>query len=126
MAEDPIMAQAFGVHYTREALYLSGLITATAGIAGFLVALKMPLYPALALAWLGTIVAAVIPGGLGNPIGALIATASLFVVQNVCAHAAQLGAFVCLLALCALPHRSAQRDMATLGGPTTFARPSRG
>ena len=83
MAEDPVMAQAYGVHYRREALLLSGLVSATAGVAGLLIAIKMPLFPSLALAWLGVIVAAVILGGLGNPIGALVATSLLILVQNV-------------------------------------------
>ncbi len=83
MAEDPAMAQVFGVHYAREALLLSGLVTATAGVAGVLIALKMPLYPSLALAWLGIVVAAVILGGLGNPLGALVATALLILIQNI-------------------------------------------
>ena len=83
MAEDPVMAQAFGVNYRREALVLSGLVTATAGIAGVLVAIKMPLFPSMALAWLGVVVAAVILGGLGNPIGALVAASLLIMIQNV-------------------------------------------
>ncbi len=83
MAEDPVMAQAYGVNHQREALMLSGLATATAGVAGVLIAIKTPLFPSMALAWLGVIVAAVILGGLGNPIGALIATSALIMIQNV-------------------------------------------
>ncbi len=83
MAEDPVIAQAYGVNYRRSAYLLSGLATATAGVAGALIAIKMPLFPALGLTWLGVIVAAVIIGGLGNPIGALVATTLLIMVQNI-------------------------------------------
>ena len=83
MAEDPLIAQAYGVNYRREALLLSGLATATAGVAGVLIAIKMSLFPALPLAWIGVVVAAVILGGLGNPIGAIIAACALLTIQNI-------------------------------------------
>lgn len=83
MAQDPVMAQAYGVNYRREAMLLSGLATATAGVAGLLIAIKMPLFPSMAIIWLGVIVAAVILGGLGNPIGALAATMVLIMIQNI-------------------------------------------
>jgi len=83
MAEDPLIAQAYGVNYRREALLLSGLATATAGVAGVLIAIKMSLFPALPLTWIGVVVAAVILGGLGNPIGAIIAACALLTIQNI-------------------------------------------
>lgn len=83
MAEDPVMARAFGVNYLRNALILAGIATATAGVAGVIVAVKMPLYPSLPLMWIGKVVAAVILGGLGNPIGAIVAACALSIVENV-------------------------------------------
>jgi branched-chain amino acid transport system permease protein len=83
MSQDAAIAQAFGVHYRREALILSGLATATAGIAGMLIAVKMPIYPSLPITWIGKVIAAVIIGGIGNPIGAWIAVCSLSVVENI-------------------------------------------
>lgn len=83
MAEDPVIARAYGVNYKRLALLLSGLATLTAGIAGVIIAIKMPLYPSLPLVWIGRVVAAVILGGLGNPIGAIVAASGLVVIENV-------------------------------------------
>jgi branched-chain amino acid transport system permease protein len=82
MAADPLMAQAYGVNYQRSALLLAGLATATAGVAGAILAIKTPLFPSITMSWLGVIVAAVILGGLGNPLGAIIATCALVVIQN--------------------------------------------
>ncbi|MBV7339251.1 branched-chain amino acid ABC transporter permease [Chloroflexi bacterium TSY] len=83
MAEDPVMAQAYGVNYRQSACLLSGLATATAGVAGVLIAIKLPLFPSMGLVWLGTTVAAVILGGLGNPIGAFVAASLLIMIQNI-------------------------------------------
>lgn len=83
MAQDPVMAQAFGVNYQRQALLLSGVATATAGVAGVIVAIKMPIFPSLALTWIGKVVAAVILGGLGNPLGAIVAASGLSVIENI-------------------------------------------
>jgi len=72
-AENPDMAAAFGVDHRRLALLLSGLAAAYAGIAGAFIAMVYTLFPAQIFAWIGVIFAVVILGGLGNPIGALIA-----------------------------------------------------
>lgn len=83
LAEDPVMAQAYGVNALRAALLLAGLATATAGVAGVIVAIKMPLFPSMPLTWIGRVVAAVILGGLGNPIGAILAAVSLVLIESV-------------------------------------------
>jgi branched-chain amino acid transport system permease protein len=83
MEQDPIMAQAYGVNYQRMALILSGIATATAGVAGVVVAIKMPLFPSLPLTWIGRVVAAVILGGLGNPIGAIVAAVGLVIIEGI-------------------------------------------
>ncbi len=72
-AEDPDMAAAFGVRHQRLAIVLAGAGAATAGIAGTFVALIGTLAPAQIYAWVGVIFAAVILGGLGNPLGVVAA-----------------------------------------------------
>jgi branched-chain amino acid transport system permease protein len=72
-AEDPQIAAAFGVNHRRLALLLSGLGAAYAGVAGAFVALVFTLAPAQIYAWIGVVFAAVIIGGLGNPLGPLLA-----------------------------------------------------
>jgi branched-chain amino acid transport system permease protein len=72
-AEDPHIAAAFGVNHRRLALLLSGLGAAYAGIGGAFVALIYTLAPAQIYAWIGVVFAAVIIGGLGRPLGPLVA-----------------------------------------------------
>jgi branched-chain amino acid transport system permease protein len=72
-AEDPQIAAAFGVNHLRLALLLSGVGAASAGVAGAFVALVYTLAPAQIYAWIGVVFAAVILGGLGNPMGPLLA-----------------------------------------------------
>jgi branched-chain amino acid transport system permease protein len=72
-AEDPQIAAAFGVNHRRLALLLSGLAAACAGVAGAFVALVYTLAPSQMYAWIGVVFAAVILGGLGNPLGPLLA-----------------------------------------------------
>ena len=72
-AEDAQIAAAFGVNHRRLALLLSGLGAAFAGVAGAFVALIYTLAPAQIYAWIGVVFAAVILGGLGNPLGPLVA-----------------------------------------------------
>ena len=72
-AEDAEIAAAFGVNRRRLALLLSGLCAAFAGVAGTFVALTYTLAPAQMYAWIGVVFAAVILGGLGNPLGPLVA-----------------------------------------------------
>jgi branched-chain amino acid transport system permease protein len=72
-AEDPQIAAAFGVNHRRLALLLSGMGAAYAGVAGVFVALIYTLAPAQIYAWIGVVFAAVIIGGLGNPLGPLVA-----------------------------------------------------
>lgn len=70
-AEDPAIASAYGVRHRRLSLLLGGLSAASAGIAGAFVALMATLAPAQIYAWIGVVFAAVIMGGLGNPLGIL-------------------------------------------------------
>src|SRR6266850_125046 len=54
-------------------LLLSGLCAAFAGVAGLCLALSYTLAPGQIYAWLGVVFAAVMLGGLGNPLGPLVA-----------------------------------------------------
>jgi branched-chain amino acid transport system permease protein len=72
-AEDAPIAAAFGVNERALALALSGLSAAFAGVAGACLALSYTLAPSQIYAWIGVVFAAVMIGGLGNPLGPLIA-----------------------------------------------------
>lgn len=72
-AEDAPMAAAFGVNHRVLSLLLSGLCAAFAGIAGTCLALSYTLAPSQMYAWIGVVFAVVMIGGLGNPLGPLLA-----------------------------------------------------
>lgn len=82
-AEDPAIAGAFGVNHRAHAFLLSGVSAAYAGIAGAFIALIATLAPAQIWAWLGVVFAVVIIGGLGNPLGALVAGFLIGVSESV-------------------------------------------
>jgi branched-chain amino acid transport system permease protein len=72
-AEDPQIAAAFGVNERMLALLLSGLSAAFAGVAGLCLALSYTLSPSQIYSWVGVVFAAVMIGGLGRPLGPLVA-----------------------------------------------------
>jgi branched-chain amino acid transport system permease protein len=72
-AEDAPVAAAFGVDEKLLALVLSGACAAFAAVAGVCLALSHTLAPAQIYAWIGVVFAAVMIGGLGNPLGPLVA-----------------------------------------------------
>jgi branched-chain amino acid transport system permease protein len=72
-AEDGPIAVAYGVNRQALALVLSGVCTALAGVAGVCIALSYTLAPAQIYGWIGVVFAAVMMGGLGRPLGPLIA-----------------------------------------------------
>lgn len=82
-AEDPAMAGAFGVNHRAQAFLLSGISAAYAGVAGGYIALIATLAPAQIWGWLGVVFAVVIIGGLGNPLGALLAGLLVGVSESV-------------------------------------------
>jgi len=82
-AEDAAIAGAFGVNHRRHAFVLSGVSAAYAGVAGAFIALISTLAPAQIWAWLGVVFAVVIIGGLGNPVGALLAGFLIGVSESV-------------------------------------------
>jgi branched-chain amino acid transport system permease protein len=73
IAQDAPMAEAFGIDARRLSLLLSGLSAAYAGVAGMCLALSYTLAPAQIYAWIGVVFAVVMLGGLGNPLGPLVA-----------------------------------------------------
>ena len=72
-SEDAPVAAAFGVNEKLLALLLSGACAAFAAVAGICLALSHTLAPAQIYAWIGVVFAAVMIGGLGNPLGPLLA-----------------------------------------------------
>jgi branched-chain amino acid transport system permease protein len=82
-AEDPAIAAAFGVNHRAQALLLSGVSAAYAGVAGAYIALIATLAPSQIWAWIGVVFAVVIIGGLANPLGALAAGLLIGVSESV-------------------------------------------
>ncbi|MEI7785751.1 MAG: branched-chain amino acid ABC transporter permease [Betaproteobacteria bacterium] len=73
MAEDGPIAAAFGINQRGLSLGLAGLCAALAAIAGVCLALTSTLAPSQIFTWVGVIFAAVMLGGLGSPLGPLVA-----------------------------------------------------
>src|SRR5439155_1306605 len=69
----PWVAAAVVVTHRRHAFLLSGVAAAYAAVAGAFIALISTLAPTQIWTWLGVVFAVVIIGGLGNPVGALLA-----------------------------------------------------
>ena len=72
-AEDGPIASAFGVDRQAIALVLSGICAMLSAIAGVCLALSYTLAPAQIYAWIGVVFAAVMLGGVGRPLGPLVA-----------------------------------------------------
>jgi branched-chain amino acid transport system permease protein len=71
--EDAPIAAAFGVNEKMLGYLVSGLAGAFAAVAGVCLALDHTLAPVQIYAWMGVVFAAVMMGGLGRPLGPLIA-----------------------------------------------------
>ncbi|WP_369138067.1 branched-chain amino acid ABC transporter permease [Modestobacter versicolor] len=82
MHQDAAVAEVFGVRLVPLAVVVSGLAAASAAVSGTLVALKLSLTPTLSASWLGIVVVSCLLGGLGRPVGALLAAVLLMMVQN--------------------------------------------
>ena len=82
-AEDAKAAAAFGVDVRRLSLLLSGVSAAFAGVAGLCLALSFTLAPSQIYSWIGVVFAAVMIGGLGNPLGPLVAGVVIGVSESV-------------------------------------------
>ena len=71
--EDAPIAAAFGVNEKLLGYLVSGLAGAFAAVAGVCLALDHTLAPVQIYAWMGVVFAAVMLGGLGSPVGPLVA-----------------------------------------------------
>lgn len=71
--EDAPIAAAFGVNEKLLGYLVSGLAAAFAAVAGVCLALNHTLAPVQIYAWMGVVFAAVMIGGLGSPVGPLLA-----------------------------------------------------
>ena len=71
--EDAPIAAAFGVNEKLLGYLVSGLAAAVAAVAGLCLALNHTLAPVQIYAWMGVVFAAVMMGGLGRPLGPLVA-----------------------------------------------------
>jgi len=72
-AEDAPIAAAFGVNERALSYLLSGVSAALAGAAGLCIALSYTLAPAQIYAWIGVVFAVVMMGGIGRPLGPIVA-----------------------------------------------------
>ena len=72
-AEDGPIASAFGVNRRLIAFALSGACAMLSAVAGVCLALSYTLAPAQIYAWIGVVFAAVMLGGVGRPLGPLLA-----------------------------------------------------
>ena len=72
-AEDAPIAAAFGINQQALGLLLSGINASLAGIAGVCIALSYTLAPSQIYSWIGVVFACVMLGGLGRPMGPIVA-----------------------------------------------------
>lgn len=71
--DNPSVAAAFGVPNRRIALAIAGTGSMFAALGGIFIAFLFMLTPSQIYSWFGVILATVLLGGLGNPLGALAA-----------------------------------------------------
>jgi branched-chain amino acid transport system permease protein len=80
-SEDAPIAAAFGVNERAASMLLSGASAALAGIAGVCIALSFTLAPTQIYAWIGVGFAGVMIGGLGNPLGPIVAGIAIGIAE---------------------------------------------
>jgi branched-chain amino acid transport system permease protein len=73
VAQSRDAARALGIDPDRVSAVAFGIALAYAGVAGALIAMISPLSPSLGVAYVGRSFAVVVLGGLGNPVGTLVA-----------------------------------------------------
>jgi branched-chain amino acid transport system permease protein len=73
VAQSRSAARALGIDPDQVSAVSFGIALAYAGVAGALIAMISPLSPSLGVAYAGRSFAVVVLGGLGNPVGALVA-----------------------------------------------------
>lgn len=82
VAQSRNAARALGIDPDQVSAVSFGIALAYAGVAGALIAMISPLSPALGVAYAGRSFAVVVLGGLGNPVGALVAGVVLGLAES--------------------------------------------
>jgi branched-chain amino acid transport system permease protein len=82
VAQSRNAARALGIDPDHVSAVSFGIALAYAGVAGALIAMISPLSPTLGVAYVGRSFAVVVLGGLGNPVGALVAGLVLGVAES--------------------------------------------
>ena len=82
-AQDAAIAAAFGINQRALSVGVAGLCAALAGVAGVCIALTYTLAPSQIYSWIGVVFACVIVGGLGRPLGPLIAGCLIGIAEAV-------------------------------------------
>lgn len=82
VAQSRDAARALGIDPDRVSAVAFGIALAYAGVAGALIAMISPLSPSLGVAYAGRSFAVVVLGGLGNPLGTLVAGIILGVTES--------------------------------------------
>jgi branched-chain amino acid transport system permease protein len=72
-ADDRAMAAAFGVNMRWIGVLVAAYAGATAAVAGALVTIGSAIFPELVFEWMGILFTVIILGGIGRPIGTLLA-----------------------------------------------------
>jgi branched-chain amino acid transport system permease protein len=91
ISQDRDMAAAFGVNYQKMSMFLMGISTAYAAVAGVFIAMIFALFPEAGVEWIGVIFAIVILGGLANVPGAIGASLLIGIVQALTSAVADAG-----------------------------------
>jgi branched-chain amino acid transport system permease protein len=82
-AEDPAIAAAYGVDPRKLSLVLAGVSAGCAAIGGSALAIIHTLAPVQIYAWLGVVFAVMILGGIGKPLGLLVASVVVGVAESI-------------------------------------------
>lgn len=82
VAQSRNAARALGIDPDHVSAVSFGIALAYAGVAGALIAMISPLSPTLGVAYAGRSFAVVVLGGLGNPVGTLVAGLILGVAES--------------------------------------------
>jgi branched-chain amino acid transport system permease protein len=82
VAQSRDAARTLGIDPDRVSAVAFGIALAYAGVAGALIAMISPLSPSLGVAYAGRSFAVVVLGGLGNPVGTLVAGIILGVTEG--------------------------------------------
>jgi branched-chain amino acid transport system permease protein len=84
-ADDPAIAASFGVDLRRIAVSVAAYSAATAALAGALVSIGSSIFPEIVFEWIGIIFTVIILGGIGRPLGTLVAGAAAGAISGIVA-----------------------------------------